>query len=832
MHLNTINIYYILFSIGILGYFIYQSFVYKNLFPKKKYIGWILFRMIAILSLILVLFGSEMVLTSKDTTTLFLVDRSLSCENHKEEIEKVINNNIKDKKNKDEIGVITFGKEPMIEIPLTKQIKEVNLQTKVEAQGTNIQKAIDYSLSYFPKNRNKRLILFTDGEENMGSIEEIEEKISHNHVNMSIYPLKNERGKDVELKEINLPTNIHIGENAPVTVHIRSNIGTQGEFYLFENNEKIIQENVKVEKGENEFTFNIPIKEKSTLKGEINFLEDENGKNNICTTYIDTKEKSRILLIGENEDVGNIRNLLSHLPVVYEECTIERASSDLNFLSSFDSICMVNIPYEKINKEFEKNINTCVKEQGTGLLFIGGENTFSLGGYKNTLFEKVLPVNCKMKENKKKPNTGLVLLIDVSGSMEDTANGVKKIEMAKEAAIRSIDILDQNDEIGILAFSDKLEWIVPMKSVKDKENIKKEVGRLKSGGGTLIQPGIYKGIEKLKDTDTKIKHMILLTDGQGEKEGYEAIVEKLKEQKITLSTVALGQDSEKDVLKKLGYGTKGRNYIALDYYTIPEIFAKETYLASKKYLNQRTFTPKWVNSSFLEKTSIPSLKGYIGTGIKSGATLLLKSDEEDPILASWKYGLGNVVVWTSDLNGKWSHDFILWDQFEKMWSKIINYTLGEQNSSMKIETNIENGDVEIFVETGKKGDHQKIEGVLQGPNEKENIFFDGMGAGKFYKKISLSEVGEYALTIKQRENGKVIEQNTRRIKIDYSPEDRMVQNKLDVLKLSTDEEYVNEDTHLFSLPIKNKNKGYLALDFILLPVAILAFIGDIWIRKR
>ena len=45
---------------------------------------------------------------------------------------------------------------------------------------------------------------------------------------------------------------------------------------------------------------------------------------------------------------------------------------------------------------------------------------------------------------------------------------------------------------------------------------------------------------------------------------------------------------------------------------------------------------------------------------KPTATVALQSDNGLPILAHWQYGAGQVVAWTSDVQGIWSEGFLAW----------------------------------------------------------------------------------------------------------------------------------------------------------------------------
>jgi Mg-chelatase subunit ChlD len=833
---GNIDIKYIILFIGIFSYYFIQAFKLYKIFPKKKFCIWAALRFIALICLMLVMIKAQVIYTSQNTTTLFVVDQSLSVEKQRNQIESYINEQIKEKKSKDDFGIITFGKEPMIETPITKEFNHIKFETQVDNNFTNIEKALSFATDFFPGNTNKRLILFTDGNENMGKIENILEKMKENNINSYIYPLKNKNKKDVQLTALKIPKNIHKGEKIPVSAMVDANIEGEGTFYLFKNENKILEKSIKVNKGDNMFTFKIPIKEENIeFRGEIKFKEDFNAKNNILTRTILGKEESKVLIIGE-EDTKNLEGVLSSLNIYYQKSSPKKVVDTLKFLSKFDAFCLVNVSHEDLSKDFEKNLEICVKEQGKGLVLIGGERTFALGEYKNTTLEKILPVSCRMKGNKKQPNTGLVLVIDASGSMEDESGGVKKLEMAKEAAQRSIEVLEADDYAGVLAFSDRVEWVVPFEKVEDKEKINEQIGKLDSKGGTLIKPALKESLEKLKGMDTKVKHMILLTDGQGEKQGYEDLVNTMKEEKITVSTVAFGKDADLHLLKDLSQRTDGRYYFAKDFHSIPEIFARETYLATKKYLNNRVFEPKLVNEAeFFQGNKVPELKGYMGTGIKQNAKLVLKSDQDDPILASWKYGLGNVITFTSDINGKWSENWIHWEGFQKFWGNMINYCLATFDvEEMDIEMTKEGANLDVYVDTELLDSGQMVEMSIQGPDDlKEEISLNQIRIGKFTGEAFLEKKGDYLATFKLKKDGEIVKKTTRSVHLDYSPEYALTDTKkVQNISLALGVDFLDENTNVFTLPIEKKNRTNIPLDFILLPVALIAFIGELWVRKK
>ena len=79
---------------------------------------------------------------------------------------------------------------------------------------------------------------------------------------------------------------------------------------------------------------------------------------------------------------------------------------------------------------------TYVQDLGGGLIMLGGDQSFGLGGYYKTSLEEILPVRSDFEKEKEKPSLAMMLVIDKSGSM-----GGEKIEMAKEAARAAVELL-------------------------------------------------------------------------------------------------------------------------------------------------------------------------------------------------------------------------------------------------------------------------------------------------------------------------------------------------------------------------------------------------------
>src|SRR5207249_2254758 len=117
-----------------------------------------------------------------------------------------------------------------------------------------------------------------------------------------------------------------------------------------------------------------------------------------------------------------------------------------------------------------------------------------------------------------------------------------------------------------------------------------------------------------------------------------------------------------------------------DSQTIPRIFTLETQLASKASLIEQPFKPQLTSASHeamqdIDWKAVPPLGGYVATTLKQAAELVLMSHQEDPVLATWRYGLGRSAAFTSDAKAKWGVLWLRWRDFNKFWAQLTRWTL-------------------------------------------------------------------------------------------------------------------------------------------------------------
>lgn len=736
-------------------------------------------RILVLTLLILAISGVGFNKHTNITSTIFSVDISNSIKNETDKMLTFIRDSVEFKTKNDKVGVVCFGNNAVVETTPQFDINIDKFTSKVDKNFTNIENSINISSSIIPSEDKKRIVLITDGKENVGDVLKYAKTLKNQNIKLDIYPIRTDVENEVAINTVKIPKKVYLNQQFDIEVNISSTIKTNGKIRIYGNNGLLDEKEINIQKGENNFVF----RDTATLGGAVSYMaeleveQDTMIQNNTVSEFTLVKDEPHILVLDTKE--GYSEELVS---MIEDDINItvmnpNSISSSISNLQKYDGYIITNVAAEVLGQDLMKNIEILVKDLGKGLLVIGGENSYALGGYFNTPLEECLPVDMDIKSKEKKPSLALVLVIDKSGSMSSGQYGVSKVELAKEAAIRSTEILTPNDYLGVIAFDGAVKWAVETQKVENKGEIQQKIGSIRSSGGTTILPSLWAAFESLENIDAKLKHIILLTDGQAEKDGYEFMLQKINENKITLSTVAVGEGSDKNLLKFLADSANGRYYLADVFTDIPKIFINETYLAGKKFVNNQTFFPELNNYSPIVKAinEFPSIDGYVSTTIKPTATEILSTYKNEPLLSAWQYGLGRSVAWTSDINGMWSNSLLSWDNSVTLWKNIISWIVPKYtNENYYISAKSEEGMGVVdfsfmddnLIENLNLGDVH----VISPSGKQQTITLDTVSPGEYRGVFNSEETGIYVVnTTLKSESGVETPVNTQ-VAINYSPE--------------------------------------------------------------
>jgi uncharacterized membrane protein len=833
--------YLLLLIPALIIFFVFFSRLAVRVNKRKRRTAMVI-RSIIITLLVFSLCGTSFYWKLNTVTTIFLVDASDSVGNSKEELENTVKEAINLKDKNDKVGVVSFGKNVSVETFVSKEGVFEKIEGKVNTNYTNIENAVASALSLFPDSSNKRLVLLTDGEENEGSLSKMMLSLEEQGVEIKYFNKAKEQREEVAIEGVSVPQRMVLDEEFNLVVTIKSTTETSGKLSLFNGRTKVSEQQVQLQKGVNKYVFRDKASEGGFkgYKATIEADKDAEVKNNEASTFTFISAKPRILVIQDNESEGKeLASMLKASSVDFTVVNSKSAPRSLAEMSAYKSIITCNVTADNLNDGFLNSLEGYVKDFGGGFIATGGEDSFALGGYANTSLEKVLPVYMDMRGKKEIPKMAMTLIIDHSGSMSEGVAGISKVDMAKEAAIRSLGSLRLGkDEIGVLAFDNTYGWVVKRKVIDNVKKIQEDIGTIRADGGTSILPALQEGYNSLKDSDAKLKHIILLTDGQAEKSGYDSLLKDINKANITVSTVAVGSDADKELLQTISKTCGGRFYVTDEYTNIPRIFSKETFMAARMYLNNREFTPKISTShnvlNGVAQDGLPRLLGYIGASQKETARVILQSDEDDPILTVWQYGLGKAVAWNSDVSGKWNANYVGWDKNLKLWQNIINFTIENyDNENASIEVKEEGTKASIIVKDKKAEEELDTSAVIVSPEgEQKEVKLLPVAPGEYKATVDIPQSGVYMVSGKQSKNGEVINAVNTGYALQYSPEYKLkdTNSTIDKALEAAGAKFINRADEVFTYDYHRK-KGQRDLSTILLGVALILFLLDIALRR-
>lgn len=633
-------------------------------FSKKWYTA---MRMLLCAVLIVAMANPILSMRSDTTTTIFAADRSASTAEQEADILAFLQQAQEAKGEKDVLGRISFGKRAGVEqMPDVQNHIATGFLSVVEEGGTSLSAALRLAASILPQDSAKRVVLISDGKETEGDGIQQAQALAAQGISVDVYPLQSaEEVPEVQLTALELPEVIRPNTRYELALRVDANTDTTAQVRLYKEQTLIADETVTIRSGENRVVFS-DLTERGgsvTYRAEVTAAQDTLSENNQMYAYTYIADIPRLLIVEQDDSGREWESMLSHQAAV-TRLSAETAPTAMEQLAVYDGVILANVSAEHMPDGFLEALEVYVRTTGGGLLVSGGENTFALGGYRATVLEEILPVDMDLKTEGQEPDLTMIMVIDRSGSMMDGSYGVTRIDMAKEAAIRSLAHFQEGDRVGVIAFDSQAEWTAQPQDVHQNiQSLTEQIGSIQAQGGTSILPALQMAAEAMEQENTKQKHILLLTDGQAEQSGYAALLQRMQAQGITLSAVAVGSDADTRLLEYLADAGGGRYYFTDEFTDLPEIFAKETVLAGKEFLNQRSFYPQQQDASAILSgvDTVPMLDGYVSTTAKSRADVVLVSDQEEPVLASWQYGLGRTVVWTADVQGQWTEQWLQTD---------------------------------------------------------------------------------------------------------------------------------------------------------------------------
>ncbi|HUE76113.1 MAG TPA: VWA domain-containing protein [Chloroflexota bacterium] len=635
-----------------------------------------------ILALAQPLFGRQ----SEDISVVFALDESASITPEaRAAAQAFVDQAIAQVNEKHRAGLVVFGRDSVVRRSIDgAQVTETSESPDVT--GTNLAEVLRLSRSMMPRLGAKRIVLLSDGHENVSRAEDEARLAAINNVQISVVPMAASQRPEVLLEFLDVPPQVREGEPADIRISIQSTVQTSAVLRLWMDRQLISEQSVQLRPGANVFNAS----QTGLIKGfhefwaRVETATDTFQENNELGSFTVVKDKPRILVIATAEAEGReLSDALTANDMNVDLRPPRFIPPRLSTMKRYDAVVLVNVPSNAMTLDQMKTLQAYVQTLGGGLTVVGGEQAYSLGDYANTPLADVLPVTMNVPGKRDRGSVAIVLIVDKSGSMDMREGNVTKMKMANEAAALAIDSLDPGDHIGVLTFDTLPRWHVPTRQVGGgAADIKQRIQAIEASGGTEIYPALDMGYRAVRDIPVRYRHIILFSDGRSlTTSDYDRLVGQMRTDGVTLSTIAIGSDADQPLLESLARQGEGRYYYVDRAIDVPQVTIREARIASGSPIVEGEVRPFFTSPSpvirNIAEVSLPVIVGYNVTTPKETAQVVMVPDKDrsDPLLVQWQYGLGRSIAWTSDVKDKWSAAWLTWSEFRRFWSQLVRWTM-------------------------------------------------------------------------------------------------------------------------------------------------------------
>lgn len=753
-------------------------------------------RMALLIALVFALAGARMVRSVREQAVVFVVDVSDSIPKAKQDAALAyINKALKNIRTDQKAGVIAFGSEASLEFAPDLINKIGKIESIPSTTQTNISQGIGLALASFPEHAGKKIVLLSDGNETMGRALEQAMLAGTENVSIDVVPIDSGLPKEALLDKMLCPANVKVGEPFDLKVVAISKQPTSARVRLIRNGEQVALREVAMPRGKSAFTFQQSIAKAGgyEFKAILECADDTRSENNVAVADTKVHGKPRVLYLeGQPGQARYLADALNRRDMQVDVRGREGIPNTMAQLQAYDMVVFSDIPAWNIAPEQMAMIRSGVKDLGIGFTMVGGEFSFGAGGYYDTPIERALSVDMSVRKTKVLPSLSIVVVIDKSGSMGAVEGGVEKIRLANDAAAATVKLLQPIDKVAVVVCHSFPAVAVKLQFARNKGSIYGQISTIRAeGGGIACFPSLQMAYGIIQNSRTRQKHIILLADGSDcdEQDGCVPLAKKMAAERITVTSVAIGDGPHVQFLKDVAAAGRGDFYLTLRARDLKAIFTKDVMSVSKALVVEEPFIPR-MDTSSQELSgigdSVPPLLGYVATGPKPAARILAKTHKNDPLLAVWQYGLGKSAAFTSDCKARWAARWLAWPGYTTFWAQLLRSTMRKSPSKdFQTTVDISGGVGRVVVDAvddkGNFLNFLSFTGSLVGPDMKSKpLVVEQTGPGRYEGSFDARGVGSYVVSVARKDMNAAPEVSV--TNIPYSPEYKDISTNTGLLK--------------------------------------------------
>lgn len=554
-------------------------------------------------------------------------------------------------------------------------VEDQSFTSSGPARIAHLGSGYDLAVAMIPPDQQAHIILSGDALRDVG----LERRASSGQAVVHHLPPVAPGADEIYVQRLDIAHVILPGEPMTLTALVHSAAARTVEIELVVDGEIIASQEQMLAAGGNRIETVLPGLDNKDALVELRVVHgDAYPQNNVAGRYVNATPARPIAIVTADSAHGEaFAGLLADQGIEASILT----SGNIPFYAEdwlgYGGIVLLNTPALALTTSQQALVEQLVAEHGMGLVILGGPNSYGPGGYFGTPLEALSPLSSRVPQDA--PEVAMVFVLDRSGSMQQAVGQANRLDVAKMATVSATELLNPQSKVGIIVFDAEARTVLPMTRLSDSPGaVQAALSGFDPGGGTDILPGLKEAIGLLGSIDATAKHVVVMTDGLSQPANYTAVVGELRAIGATVSAVAIGQGADSAAAREIAELGGGAAHISTDFAALPSILSQEAMLLSspvEEGLTQPVWTRQGANFLSALPRQLPPLFGFVGTTAKDDAQLFVTardSKERDmPILASWRYGNGQVLALATDATGIWSEAWQRLPQYGALWKDIL-----------------------------------------------------------------------------------------------------------------------------------------------------------------
>ena len=276
------------------------------------------FRILLVTLLVVALAVPAVRYTVNRQAVVFVADLSDSAAQQRTQVEEFVRQAMEAGRSDDRAGVVAFGRDALVEWPVTEKGGFREFQSEVHADNTDLADGLRLAAALLPPDSRRRIVVISDGQENLGDAAEQARFLRAQGVQVDVAPSEGFSGPEVLVASVIAPSSANTGERVPVEVTVGSAGVAGATLQVSLDGAVVAARQVALEPGETRFFFDVDIDRPGfhTIRASVDGEADTRFENNRADAFVNVLGSPTVLVVEDRKGAAEerLRGIGRHEP--------------------------------------------------------------------------------------------------------------------------------------------------------------------------------------------------------------------------------------------------------------------------------------------------------------------------------------------------------------------------------------------------------------------------------------------------------------------------------------------------------------------------------------